>query len=81
MFTLKYQMKVPLSPLVLTGRLGVFKTLSNAQSTEEQIHSKYCMPSVWFHGVLVESKRESKQSGLPYAAAQAVCSRDSEGMM
>lgn len=81
MFTLKYQMKVPLSPLVLTGRLGVFKTLTNAQSTEEQIHRKYFKSSVWFHGVLIESKRENKQSGLPYAAAQAVRSRDSGGMM
>lgn len=34
-----------------------------------------------FIGVLIENKRENKQSGFPQATAQAVCSRDSEGMM
>lgn len=80
MFTLKYQINVPLSPLVLTGGLGVF-TLTYAQSTEEQMHGKNFKPSEFFHGALIESKRENKQPSFPYAAALAVCSHDSEGMM
>ena len=77
MFTLKYQIKVPLSPLVLIGGFGVF-TLTYAQSTEEQVHGK---PSELFHGALIESKRENKQPSFPYAAALPVRSSDSEGMM